>query len=64
MTTKKTKKATPAVEKPTFSKRAFLKSEFYRGKEDLINTLLADDKFYTTDEVDDLIDKFLKGKVK
>lgn len=64
MTQKKTKKAASAEEKPGFSKQAFLRSAFYRGKEDLLNVLLSDDKFYTTDEVDDLIDNYLKGKVK
>lgn len=60
---KKTK-STAVLEKPKFSKRAFLKSEYYRGKEDILNVLLEDDKLYTTDEVDGLIGNFLKGKVK
>ena len=59
---KKTK-STHAEEKPTFTKRAFLKSEYYRGRQDLLNALLDDDKMYTTDEVDNLIRTFLKGKV-
>lgn len=61
---KKTKSTPVLEEKPKFSKRAFLKSEYYRGKEDMLNVLLADDKEYTTDEVDRLIGNFLKGKVK
>lgn len=61
---KKTKFSAVLEEKPKFSKRAFLKSEYYRGKEDILNVLLEDDKFYTTDEVDGLIGNFLKGKVK
>lgn len=61
---KKTKSSAVLEEKPKFSKRAFLKSEYYRGKEDILNVLLEDDKLYTTDEVDGLIGNFLKGKVK
>lgn len=61
---KKTKSTPVLEEKPKFSKRAFLKSEYYRKKQDLLNALLDDDKMYTTDEVDSLIDNFLKGKVK
>lgn len=62
---KKTKSTTVLEEPtPTFSKRSFLKSEYYRGKEDILNVLLTDDKEYTTDEVDSLIKTFLKGKVK
>lgn len=59
---KKTK-SMPAGEKPNFTKRAFLKSEYYRGKQDVLNALLDDDKMYTIDEVNNLIETFLKGKV-
>lgn len=59
---KKTKSAS-ASEKTEFSKQAFLRNEYYRRKEDLLNALLKDDEMYTTDEVDRLIGDFLKGKV-
>ena len=46
-----------------YSKRQLLESEKYRGRRDLISALLKDDKKYTCKEVDDLINKFLKGRV-
>lgn len=59
---KKTK-STSASEEIKFSKQAFLRNEYYRRKEDLLNALLEDDKTYATAEVDNLIGDFLKGKV-
>ncbi len=47
----------------TFTKQALLKSIRYRHKTDLIKALLDDGKTYTLKEVDNLIKKFLKGKV-
>lgn len=51
------------LEKVTFSKNQILSSKKYRDRKDLINVLLSDDNSYSLDEVDDLIDKFMKGKV-
>lgn len=55
------KKTTEAVK---FTKTQLLNSKKYAGKRDLISALLADDKTYTTEEVDALIEKYLKGTVK
>lgn len=49
--------------KQTFTKEQILKFEQYRYRIDLLNVLLENGKAYTTDEVDALIDKFMKGKV-
>ena len=48
----------------TFSKAQLICSDKYRGKRDMLNALLADDKRYTSAEVDAVIEKYMKGKVK
>ena len=55
------KKTTETVK---FTKAQFFNSKKYAGKQDLISALLADNKTYTTAEVDELIEKYLKGTVK
>lgn len=47
-----------------FNKQGFLQSEAYRTKKDLIKALLEDGKLYSTKEVDDIINKYLKKVVK
>ena len=47
-----------------YTKAQLLASKRYANRRDLINALLADDKTYTTDKVDALIEKYLKGKVR
>jgi hypothetical protein len=49
---------------PAFTKQQLLSSKKYRGKQDLIDSLLKDDQSYTLEVVDNLVDKFRKGKVK
>lgn len=52
-------------EKITFTKAKILQSKRYSHRVDLLGVLLTDSKAYTFDEVDALIDKFMKkGKVK
>lgn len=66
------KKQTPATvpnPKPEqveerFPKRAFLLSEPYKYSSALVNALLEDDKTYTLAEVDALIERYRKGKVR
>lgn len=48
----------------TYSKKQFLKSEEYKRHKDLLNVLLADNKFYGKSEVNKMLDDYLKGKVK
>ena len=56
---KKTEKAA----KNPYTKDQILLSEKYTKRRDLINALLEEDKEYTIEEVDAVMDKFLKGKV-
>lgn len=51
-------------EEKYFSKEAILQSQKYRSHGDLLFAILADDKFYTSMEIDNTIDEFQKGKVK
>lgn len=59
-------KATTAAQAApmTFQKSGLLASKKYANRRDLLSVLLEDNKDYTLDEVDALLEKFLKGKVK
>lgn len=57
-------KKTETVKTITFSKEQLVSSKKYRHHRDLVNVLLADDRPYSFEEVDILINKFMKGKVK
>lgn len=59
----KTKNETKVVESITFTKEQILTFKRYKHRKDLLNVLLDDVKAYTTDEVDALIDNFMKGTV-
>lgn len=48
----------------TFTKEKILKCKRYEDRIDLLGVLLNETKAYTFDEVDALIEKFMKGKVK
>ena len=48
----------------TFSKEQLLKSQRYHERRDLLTALLKDGKQYSHVEVQTLIDKFMRGKVK
>ncbi len=47
----------------TFTKQNILNSKKYAKQKDLVNALLKDDTTYTLKEVDDIINKYLKGVV-
>jgi len=49
---------------PNFSKAKILTFNRYAKNVDALNALLEDDKKYTLSEVDKLISKFMKGRVK
>lgn len=51
-----------SVEK--FDKNQLLESERYQNRRDLVGALLKDGEQYSIEEVDDKIEKFMKGKVK
>lgn len=63
MSTKKIKDS-DVIEEITFTKEKIIKFKRYSNRIDLLNALLDDNKAYTTDEVDALINNFMKGKVK
>lgn len=47
-----------------FSKEQILLSKKYRKNKDILRTILKDEETYSFKEVDSLIEKFMKGKVK
>lgn len=47
----------------TFDKDSIIQAKRYADKKDVCNAILEDDKVYTFDEVDKLIEKFMKGSV-
>lgn len=49
---------------PGFTKYQITNSKKYKNRRDLLNAILDENKQYTTDEVDSLIDAFMKGTVK
>ena len=46
------------------SKKALLASNRYANRRDVLGVILEDEKDYSTADVDDLLDKFMKGQVK
>lgn len=46
-----------------FSKESILKSKKYSNRKDLLGVILESQKEYSFDEVDRMIEKFMKGKV-
>lgn len=58
----KAKQKVEAVE-ATFTLAQLLKAKKYTDKKDLLNALLNENEQYTIKQVDDIIEKFLKGKV-
>lgn len=58
------KKATEAMAAvPRFAKAQLMASNKYASRKDLIGALLDDNTEYTIAQVDELIEKYLKGKV-
>lgn len=63
-TAKKTTEGQDDVTKTCFTKTQLLASKKYRGRKDVVNALLEDNRTYTMDEADAVINKFMKGRVK
>lgn len=61
MAEKRATEATATV--PQFTKAQLMASNKYASRKDLIGALLDDKETYTTEQVDELIEKYLKGKV-
>lgn len=60
------KKKTEVIENvavATYSKQQILGSNKYKNRRDVLGAILADGKMYTIEEVDSLLEKFMKGKV-
>lgn len=49
---------------PPLPRQQLVASQRYAHRRDLIGALLEDGKTYTLNEVDALIEKFMKGKVR
>lgn len=67
MVAKKTTTGTAAKSEqtePMFSKEQILASARFANKRDLVDALLDEDKSYTIETVDNLVEKYMKGKVK
>ena len=47
-----------------FTKAQLCEAQKYKTHIDIVSALLEDDKKYTFEQVDKVIDKFLKGRVK
>ena len=61
----KAKEAAPSVSNgPGFPKERILTFQRYANRRDLLSILLKDGQEYTHDQVQNLIDNFMKGKVK
>lgn len=46
-----------------FTKEQILASEKYADKKDILRVLLCDKGVYTEEQINSLLDKFMKGKV-
>ena len=60
------KKKTEEINQETvisYSKKQILDSKKYKNRRDALGAILADGKEYTLEEVDALLEKFMKGKV-
>ncbi len=60
---KKEQTAEP-VKAAVFSKEQLLAAERFRGRRDIVNALLAEGGQYTIAEVEQLIEKYMKGRVR
>ena len=56
--------AAPVKAEATYTKEQIAGSKRYANRRDLVSVLLEDGKAYTLAEVDELINKFMKGAVK
>lgn len=63
---KTTKTAAKEAEKveSKFSKNQLLAAKRFSGKRDILEALLSDDETYTVKTVEQMIEDFMKGKVK
>lgn len=62
MASKKPK--TEATQEVLFTKEQILASKKYSNRRDVLGAILTDKKEYTLEQVESLLEKFMKGKVK
>lgn len=62
MAVKKAAKAAEPIEYK-FSKDQLLHSKAFAGRTDIVNALLSPGKLYTVKAVEEMIEKYMKGKV-
>jgi vacuolar-type H+-ATPase subunit E/Vma4 len=62
MASKKIK--TEAKQEVLFTKEQILASKKYSNRRDVLGAILTDGKTYVLEQVDSLLEKFMKGKVK
>ncbi len=48
---------------PTFDKKKLVNSKRYINNQDALNAILEENKKYTIEQADKLLEKFMKGKV-
>jgi len=58
-----TKKNLDESESVAFTKEQIVSAKKYIHRKDVVNVVLKDGQSYTLEEVDDLIEKFMKEKV-
>ncbi len=61
---KKDVKVTEGTEAVRYTKRQLACSEKYCDRRDLLQALLDDEKKYSVTEADEIMNQFMKGKVK
>jgi hypothetical protein len=64
MATKKKNVPEGNKQETMFTKEQILASNKYANRKDVINAIWLDDSTKTISQIDDLIDRFMKGKVK
>ena len=57
-------KKTETKQEVLFTKEQILASKKYSNRRDVLGAILNDNKTYTLEQVDSLLEKFMKGKVK
>lgn len=57
-------KKTEKAEVVKYTKDQILSAKKYKHSRDVVNVVLNNDQVYSLEEVDDLVEKFMKGKVK
>jgi hypothetical protein len=57
------KKKTESADVAVFTKEQILSAKKYQHRKDVLNVVLTNDQTYSLDQVDDLIENFMKEKV-